>query len=204
MNRSLPHSFFWRALLAAWILHVAACARLPVKEYRAQSWDARRAAIDGLRRWSLYGRVAIQAEQEGWSASLRWIQRDEHYYLRLIGPFGQGTYELERHPGSIVMRTADNKVLRSEDPETLMRENLGWSLPVAGLHYWVRGIPDPKAPILALKLDDQERMKELSQGGWRISVRGYIREGDLELPAKLFLYSPRLKVRLNVLRWETS
>lgn len=179
------------------------CAELAVKGHGAQSWDARRAAIDRLRRWSLYGRVAIQTEQEGWSASLRWIQRDDHYYLRLIGPLGQGAYELERHPTSILMRTADNKVLTSKDPETLMRENLGWSIPVAGLHYWVRGIPDPKSPIIALKLDDNERMTELSQGGWRISVLGYTQEGNLELPAKLFLYSPHLKVRLIVQRWET-
>ena len=200
--------FFFRCLIAAWILLVASCAEVPVsapsREPGAQSWEVRRQAIDGLRRWSLYGRVAIQTERDGWSASLRWIQREGHDYLRLVGPLGQGTYELERHPRSLVVRTADNRILKSEDPDTLMRENLGWSIPVAGLHYWVRGIPDPKSPITGLKLDDQARMTELSQQGWTISVLGYTQEGDLELPAKLFLYNPRLKVRLIVQQWETS
>ena len=175
-----------------------------MKYYKTQSWEARRTAIDGLRRWSLYGRVAVQTDRDGWSASLRWIQLEGHDYLRLIGPLGQGAYELERHPTSMLMRTADNKILRSVDPETLMRENLGWSIPVAGLHYWVRGIPDPRSPIIALKLDDQGRMTELSQGDWQISVLGYAQQGGLELPAKLFLHTPRLKVRLIVQRWETS
>jgi outer membrane lipoprotein LolB len=192
----------WLAVLLA-----AACAELPstgsLEDAHAQSWEARRAALDRVRRWSLYGRIAIQTEQEGWTAGLRWFQREDSYYLRVMAPFGQGTYELERHPRAVVMRTANNKVLTADDPETLMRENLGWSIPVEGLHYWLRGIPDPRSPIATLSLDNKGRMTDMEQAGWRIQVRSYMHTGDLlELPAMLFLYAPRVQVRLAVQRWE--
>ncbi len=100
------------------------------------------------------------------------------------------------------MRTANNKILTADDPETLMRENLGWSIPIEGLHYWLLGIPDPRSPIATLGLDNKGRMTDMEQAGWRIQVRGYMHTGDVELPAKLFLYTPRMHVRLAVQRWE--
>src|SRR5919108_1065157 len=102
----MHNSLFPGAWLA--VLLAAACAELPstgsLEDAHTQSWEARRAALEQVRHWSLYGRIAIQTEQEGWTAGLRWFQREGSYYLRMMAPFGQGTHELERRPRAVGMR----------------------------------------------------------------------------------------------------
>jgi len=196
-------------LLTAVFLLLGACARLPVApvlspEALERQWAAHRAALGTLKRWTLQGRVGIQTDKDGWNASLRWRQAEDAYSLRLMAPLGQGTFELEGNSGGVVMRTPENQTLIAASPESLMQQNLGWSLPLTGLHYWIRGIPDPGNPVQALQLDNQGRMAELEQSGWQISVLSYDRTSGMDLPTKLFMHSPQLKVKLVVDTWETS
>ncbi|MGH8467952.1 MAG: lipoprotein insertase outer membrane protein LolB [Gammaproteobacteria bacterium] len=189
------------------LLMLTACAQMPVYHLGGnaaidQAWQRHRGEIDALRRWSLHGRVAVQTPRDGWQAGLQWRQAGEGFSLRIAAPLGQGTYGLDGDASGVVMRTPDNKSLTARDAETLLSEQLGWTLPVAGLHYWVRGIPDPEAPVSRLQLDPLGRMIDLEQSGWRISVLSYGHSGKLDLPLKLFLHSDELKVRMVVQSWE--
>jgi len=144
----------------------------------------------------------VQTPRDGWQAGLQWRQAGEAFSLRIVAPLGQGTYGLDGDASGVVMRTPDNKSLTARDAETLLSEQLGWTLPVAGLHYWVRGIPDPAAPVSRLQLDPLGRMIDLEQSGWHIGVLSYGRSGAVDLPLKLFLHSDQLKVRMVVQNWE--
>jgi outer membrane lipoprotein LolB len=195
------------AFLLTLFLLLGACARMPVTPALSpqeieRRWASHRAALEAIKQWSLEGRVAIQTEKDGWNAGLHWKQAADAYAMRVMAPLGQGSYELEGDSVGVVMRTPKNETLMAATPESLMQENLGWSLPMTGLHYWVRGIPDPASPIEAIQLDGEGRMAELRQAGWRISVLRYERAGGLELPTKLFMHNLRLKVRLVVDTWQ--
>lgn len=195
-----------RTFILVWGL-VAACApiRPPDTELSPQAaWEARQDRISQLRDWSFNGRMAIRIEREGWSAGLHWIQRDAGYTVRVTNPFGQGMYSVEGTPQGVTLRTAQNKAFSAADGESLMREHLGWSIPVDGLGYWVRGIPDPKIAIEALDLDHNGRLTRLLQSGWQVEVQGYARTAQLELPMKLLMQHPRMRVRLAVERWKLS
>jgi outer membrane lipoprotein LolB len=157
-----------------------------------------------MRTWSLQGHVAIQTKKEGWSARLFWNQRGESYSLRLVAPLGQGAFQLDGTPGRVVMRTPKQEVFSAADAESLMRQNLGWSFPITGLHYWVRGIPEPANAVESLDLDDSGRMTALEQAGWHIKVLEYTHQSPLALPAKIFIDNKRLKLRLVVRRWTAS
>lgn len=186
---------------------VAACAPIPIRDIALNPqavWEERQDRISRLRDWSFNGRVAIRIEKEGWNAGLHWIQRDAGYTVRVTNPFGQGVYSVEGTPQGITLRTAQNEAFTSADAEGLMREHLGWSIPVAGLGYWVRGIPDPKIAIEELALDDSGRLARLLQAGWQVEVQGYARTAQLELPVKLLMQHPRMRVRLAVERWNLS
>ena len=68
----------------------------------------------------------------------------------------------------------------------------------------MRGIPDPKIAIEGLDLDDNGRLARLLQSGWQVEVQGYSRTAELELPMKLLMQHPRMRVRLAVERWKLS
>jgi outer membrane lipoprotein LolB len=196
--------------LAGWLLVAAllsGCAGTPIRRQISPeiqgAWDAHQASVMALNNWYLQGRVAVSTEDDGWTATLQWTQSNDAYVIRIIAPFGQGTYELQGQPGNVVMR-APKRVMIAKDPETLMQSNLGWTLPLAGLRFWVRGLPDPAKPATKIRVDDQGRLTELDQGGWHIDVLGYVRRGTIDLPEKLYISARQLEVRLAVKQWETT
>lgn len=175
---------------------------LPVEAPEASAWDRHRERIAAIEHWTLQGRVAVETGKEGWNANLTWDQHADRYALRVVAPLSQGTFELEGDAEGVTLRTAENETLTAEDPQVLMQESLGWSLPVAGLKYWVRGVPAPGRPFEQLTLDEAGRMTDLSQDGWRVSVLRYKRVGDRDLPDKVFLQNDPVKVRLVVGQWQ--
>ena len=187
---------------------LAACAQLPFLPTgttpQAKAWKLREAALQGLRQWTLHGRVAVQNGKEGFSAGLRWVQQGPAYQLRLMAPLGQGTYELQGDAHGVTLHTADNRVLHAADAQGLMQDNLGWSAPVAGLRYWVLGIPEPGVPVDYLRVDEQGRLSDLEQSGWRISVLDYRQAGKLVLPSKLYMHNDTLELRMVVQSWDIA
>jgi len=167
-------------------------------------WTVHRERVAKVQDWYLAGRVALATPEEGWNAALYWTQNEERYSLRVVAPLGQGSYGIDGGPNQVVMRTPDRRTLTAEDPERLILAQLGFTLPVFGLRYWVRGIPEPRTPVAAMTVDDRGRMTELEQSGWRIRVLGYEAREGLDLPSKLFLRTDRFKVRIVVQRWASG
>lgn len=187
------------------VFAMSACAVVaPPKEgdVRGGIWEARQLRLAALERWRLQGRVGIETSQDSGSATLTWEQEGEDYAMRIMAPLAQGTFELKGDPGSVTLRGPDNQTTTAADPQALMQEKLGWSLPVAGLKYWVRGIPAPGRPVKQIRIDAAGRMLDLQQDGWRISISRYAQVGTEELPDKLYMENQPLKMRVVIGAWQ--
>lgn len=180
------------------------CATRPPIDIRDRnvSWDSRRDKLSSLTTWQASGRISVRLEKHAWSATLQWHQQQQEYFLRLIAPLGQGTYEITGNNNAVFLRTAKNEVLRANNPESLMEGTFGWSVPLTGLIYWIRGLPEPGTKTDALSLDEQGRITDLSQSGWRVTYSSYNNTGGLELPDKISLENDKLKVRLVIKHWK--
>lgn len=186
------------------VLMLSACATRPVvsDQERAQAWKLRQQALAGLEDWSFSGRLAVKDKiEDSWSASLRWQQSGGSYDIRLSGAFGQGAARLFGHQGYAVIETADHAALTASSAELLMEEQLGWSVPVQGLKYWLVGLPEPSL-ITRHVLDESGRLSELDQAGWQIRYSSYQRVNGVELPRLLELENTRLRARLVIDRWQ--
>lgn len=191
---------------ALWLLLpllLSACARQPVAPPpdKASTWVAHRAQLSGVRAWDLRGRIAVKLERDAFSATLHWRQDGPRYTLRVIAPLGRGTFELAGTPEGVELRTADNRVLRAMDPEALLRENLGWELPVSGLRWWVRGLPRPGVATARLDVNDAGWLTALAQDGWSVTYQEHSAESALMLPAKMSLENGPVRVRLVIAQW---
>jgi outer membrane lipoprotein LolB len=185
------------------LLLLSACARQPVPPPvdRAAAWLAHRAQLAGLAQFELRGRIAVQLERDAWSATLHWRQHGDGYTLRVLAPLGRGAFELEGAAAGVTLRTADNRILRAADPEALLREYAGVDLPVAGLRWWIRGLPRPGAPASRLTVDAAGWLAALAQDGWTVDYEERRRHAALLLPAKLRLGNGAVRVRINVNEW---
>lgn len=202
-----------RPVLRCWVLLatllLTACARLtpqpapaPPAASAADLHAAHLAAVSALSPWRLAGRIAVKREDKGFSADLDWREAGADYSLRVAAPLNGGTYALSGNGRAVSLVSSKGDIFSAADPESLMREHLGWALPLAGARYWVRGIPDPDHATSGERLDEAGRWTEFTQDGWRVSVLEYTHATGRDLPKRLSLAHDRLTVRMAIKTWE--
>jgi outer membrane lipoprotein LolB len=160
--------------------------------------------IEALEDWRADGRIAIQRGDEGWSASMRWRKQASDFQLRLIAPLGRGTYQLAGNDEQVELIVPDGRRFHASDAQSLMLEHLGWSIPLGGAQYWLRGLVAPDPPPGRVRRDEAGLLQDLDQAGWRISVLRRMQVGDFVLPAKLFMSYRDLKVRIVISSWKLN
>jgi outer membrane lipoprotein LolB len=170
-----------------------------------QSWSEHRQALEALSHWQFSARIAGRSDDDGWSGKLNWQQRGDHYFIHFQAPFGQGAAQLRGERGRVELRTGNGQVFVAEDAELLLSQRLGWRLPVAGLQYWLRGLP---APLLSgqaepvMRLSTAGRLRELQQSQWKIHYAGYQIVDGQHLPKKMDLENAHFSLRLVLDRWQ--
>jgi len=180
------------ALLLALLL--AGCAALPTATSRQPQ-----AAAD-LDIWAFNGRVSLTRGETGWHAGLAWRERSGEYTLRVAGPLGQGVFELSGDAAGVMLVDADSRTYTARDADALLRHVTGWTLPVSGMHYWVRGLAVPGVEAQSER-DSSGLLARLEQSGWAISYDRYQPVGDLILPGRLRMERDDIAVRLVIDEW---
>jgi outer membrane lipoprotein LolB len=187
-------------------LFLSACAQQPVAPVpdpdRYVQWESHLNSIGDLKIWTLTGRMSVQMENDNWSASVHWEQNNDDYRLRIIAPFGRSTVQISGNTDSVALTTADNQVFEDDDVDVLIRQNLGWDIPVAALAYWIKGLPEQTAETQTLVIDDMGRATDLSQSGWRIQYERYTNSSGYEMPLRITLQREGLQLRLIINKWE--
>jgi outer membrane lipoprotein LolB len=186
--------FFLLALL------LAGCATtpVPVKVISPDSFPDTSALPDP---WQLTGRISLTQGETGWHAGVDWLEQADSFRLRVSGPLGQGGFLLTGNPEGVLLRDAEQRVYAAADTDALLTQVTGWVLPVAGLRYWVRGIPDPDV-LFEAEVDDAGRLARLVQAGWTIRYTRYHTAADGRWPARLALARDDVAVRMVIDQWQ--
>lgn len=175
---------------------------MPLREpAKTGVWQAHQDALSTLLTWQARGRIAVRTDEDGGSASFDWKQAGEKYHIRLRGPFGQGAMELEGNEYGVWLKRAGQTAVFSTQPERLLERESGWRLPIAGLEYWLRGLPDRRGDARP-QLNADGHLASLQQHGWQIDYRRYQEVGEYTLPTRLELQRDGLHVKVLVDRWE--
>ena len=187
------------------LLLIAGCATQPpvIDSDADANWVTRRSELAKIRHWQLEGRISIVVDNDAWSASLQWDQQDVAYVLRVIAPLAQGTVELQgTGEGKVSLRVDNEREVHADNPEDLLQETLGWSVPVTGMAWWIRGLPDPGIRLDDLQLDEAGRVLEMRQEGWHIIYTRYHQLKELELPGRIRMVNGNLRLRIAIRDWQ--
>lgn len=190
-------------LVAALAAPLFGCAIPPAVSPAAQgAWAARQPALAKLTHWRAAGRIGVVDEREGWHASFQWDQQDSDYRIDLIGPLGQGRVVVQGDTANVRVQTQDGQNWVAPDADALLEQSLGVRLPVNGLRYWVRGLPEP-GPNPTLQTDAQGRLTRLEQNGWVIEYPAYAPTSilNLDLPERIVARRQNLSVKLVIEQW---
>ena len=164
-------------------------------------WQAHKAQASQLNGWQISGKVGIRSPRESGSATLFWLQRQDYFDIRLAGPMGRGAARLTGRPGAVSLDAANQGQFQAESAETLLQQQLGWSLPVAHLFWWIRGLPaeDSKS---RLTLDSESRLAKLEQDDWQVEYLSYVEQNGYWLPERMKLHGANLDITLVIKDWQ--
>lgn len=185
----------WKKGWPAWLLliFISGCATLDRPDGESVT------TADELTDWSFEGRLGIDDGRQSWQSSVHWVQQGESYRIDLIGPLGQGRMAIRGGPDGVGLHSGD-QWLYADDPDELLLQATGFSVPVSGLRHWLLGLttPDPAAQPVA---DAEGRLRQLRQTGWLITYPTYIVVDGYSLPQRLQAVREEITVRLLINRW---
>jgi outer membrane lipoprotein LolB len=182
------------------VLLLSGCAAVP-PHAPPQPCPGADCARSNINDWKLQGRISLTRGEQGWHAALDWENHADRYRLQVNGPLGQGALQLDGDARGVTLVDADGRIYTAVDAESLLLKVAGWRLPVAGLRFWVRGLPDPDAH-LEVMLDGQGRVQQLKQSGWTIRYQRFMPVDGVEWPSRLTLEHDDLLLKMVIDRWQ--
>jgi len=201
VSRHFQASRFAAVALALALLTGCATST-PVDDTSRQigQWEAQQSQLDAMQTWTLAGKAGLRSPEENTSANLDWNQYPHYFRLLVSGPFGGGRTVLEGREGRFNLTNSKGR-FEAESPEALMQEQLGWSLPVSALPFWVKGLPDDSRSF-QLETDELGYPNHLMQDGWSIDYRDWERVESLWLPRRLVMQYDEVRITLVINQWQ--
>ncbi len=124
---------------------------------------------------SLQGRIKITLPDEVVSSNLRWTQTQTGFDAYLWGAMGAGTTHL--YGNSEILSIESGETSASGPPDEILREQLGWTIPVDLLLSWVRGQPSEDSVVRGVKSNERGVIESFRQAGWLLEYSEFDEQG---------------------------
>ncbi|THB70022.1 MAG: outer membrane lipoprotein LolB [Gammaproteobacteria bacterium] len=167
----------------------------------------RKAAVDIIKKWNINSRAGFSTANDSGSVSMLWKQKDAAYHISLIAPLGQGRLDLYGEDTNVVLKTSDGKTLYGESAQELIKRATGFTVPVANLEYWIKGLPGT-SKVESLSYNNDGTIASMQQSGWDIKYLDYQTFDQISkqtmLPRKLQAINGNLKIKIVIKEWNTD
>jgi len=173
---------------------LASCASIPDKVDEVYELDGRH-YLQEIEYWGLSGRVSVIDKKEAASATLQWRHENKRDSIKLSGLFGLGRTEISLAEKSVEIKSAGKLKKYLGNVDDVVALELGISIPVSALKYWVLGVPDPK-----------ERYKEMAGGfvqrDWRVRYLQMQNKKGYLMPRKMRVELGEAKLKIIINQWD--
>jgi outer membrane lipoprotein LolB len=142
-------------------------------------------ALNQLSYFRVSGKVGFRQGETGGQAKFIWQQNGQDFTLQLMNPFGGEEARLSFNKAAYSLKLPNQPAQHSDSIESLFRESLGWSAPIAHLPYWIKGIPLPLMPSTITY--NKEGARVLVQDHWTITYSSIETVDGFVLPQSMVL-----------------
>lgn len=186
------------------IIFAAGCVILPhPKTSQPQNWQARQNQLKSINNWEVTGSIGVIYANKSDIAHFDWQQQKQNYSIDIHGPLNLGSALIKGSPGLVTMQQSENRELHAKNPESLIKREFGWTLPVSNLRYWILALPAP-TKIASMQLDSENHLISLQQQGWQIEYSDFQNIYGIDLPSKIKMQQQNLKIKLAIKSWNLS
>ena len=156
-----------------------------------------------IRTWSMDGRIGVQAAEKAWQANLYWEHDPSQDRLRISGPLSQGLVSIVVQKDLIYVNEGKGGETLSRDPDALLKQRLGFAVPLTSLRFWILGIPDPDYSFEPTGNGD-DVAGGFRQAGWVIHPENVANVDGWMLPQKIRAEGPGVKLKILADNWALS
>lgn len=179
---------------ASWQQPMVAEPPLPIAQRQQQ--------LAELTHFSLVASLGVKAPEDNVSGSLNWQQQGEQYSASMNSFIGVNIFQLQTTAkGASVTVSGDTH--QAESADVLLDYLSGWSLPIADMPLWLKGMAgqsssdlrwDPLGRLTSFSLLDSRQQR------WQVSYLSFFPD-RLSLPQKIVLQSTDTKLTLVIRQW---
>jgi len=218
-NYSNSLNGLWYGIKTLWILLVllsAGCSSTSGSEAPSMSLSEafiERLRIDALENWKVVFDIktsGLTGYQDDYVVEATWLQEKEDFHIG-IAPYktlekGDGFkfYIKGRANNNAVLYRFDEKTKQEvdrfygDDVDYLFGKVVNYSIPLAELAYWLRGLKDPNARVSILTSRGDGRAASIREGGWQVDYLNYERydcgrSAGLLLPQQIKISSTQIE-----------
>ena len=176
------------------VLSIAGCSSVPTGQLTLRPSSAEQSPF------VLNGRISVKHDGERSSANIRWTHHAEEDDILLMAPLGYTVARIRSDKQLVILDTADKHYTAHSTGE-LTENVLGWSLPLAGLRYWVLALPEPDGKAI-IEHDAHGQTSSIQQDGWEIHYARYAAPTPDSLPVRITAQREGLELQLVIDQWE--
>jgi outer membrane lipoprotein LolB len=187
------------ALLLCLVAGLNGCALF--REEKAPPLAEARQSLYALKVWRMEGRIGVQTAEDAWQANLYWEHEPDQDRLRVSGPLSQGMISIVLQKDLIYVNEGHGTPRLSHDPEAMLKQRLGFAVPLSSLRYWVLGLPDPKQAHTPVP-GDGGSSGGFRQSGWTVRMDRYGEAEGRSVPQKLRVQGNGVKLKIIADSWE--
>jgi outer membrane lipoprotein LolB len=193
-----------RALLASLICLLAACASAPPRTHQATAalqaaQAAREVQLAARTHWTLAAHLAVSNGHDGGSGELEWHQDGSAFVFSVRAANGK-TVRLSGDANHAILEGAEAQPSEDSDAQRLLRERVGWDVPLNELRAWVLGLRAP-ASAAQLQFGEQDLPAVLDQDGWKVEYLDWFTDRSPALPRRVFASQGQTRVKLAIQTW---
>ena len=185
----------YRCILLLILLFITGCASVTISPPAL----TRPTQIENIP-FVIAGRIVVKHKGERTSATVRWAHTAQEDEVLLFAPLGKTIARIHKSADGVTLDTSD-KHYAAPDVELLTQRVLGWSLPLAGLRYWVFALASPNSAF-EMQSETNGQASQLLQDQWVINYLRYATPAPDSLPLRINLQRGELNMQLLIDEWQ--
>jgi outer membrane lipoprotein LolB len=193
-------------LLLLCCLFLSACSFVSPKtttNLHYLSWQQRQEELSTIKSWSIQGSLGITYNGKTDIVSFEWLNTDKNYTIDIHSPLNLASVHIVGDSHQVTLWKSGKRRMTAATAEELMQDQLGWSLPISSLVYWIRALPSPSSPIELQALDEYNHLIQLQQNGWTIQYLSFMPVDEVDLPTKMVVQSSQVRCKIAIKKWST-
>lgn len=189
------------------VLTLSACTTTPriiPSDDVDRAWQERKSFLYSHSDWVAHLSLIGVTHDEKFKTRIEWQQRSDGYQIKLRDFIGRTVALIDGSPEKVVVKTSKGERYEDQNAETLIYGLFGLRIPVAGMRYWLRGVPQPETEYVDLELRADGLAEKMQQAGWRLSYQNYADNKPVRMPNQAVFEYDDLALTVKVARWQLS